>query len=380
MGSDIIGQYYDLLHLLSIGGSASTKKYLFLGGYVGHFLDTASWGRFGIECVLLLYAMKIKYPKSVFMLRGNMEYRRMTKIYKFQDECLAKYNARVWEACMESFDALPLAAIVDKQFFCVHGGLSPRIRRVSEIQEVDRFREPRDSEEGDVMLDLLWSDPIPSYGTTSYGRSSGDHVQRYTFKTNRRVIYYNFYYFTYHAVCEFLRNNDLLYVIRGTQAENAGYKLYKNYRGNFPSVITIDSAPNFDDDKGAILCYESGNMTLKTFQSQPHPYWLPNFQNGLEYSLPLVVEQATQFIQVLLNVCSEEELNEASDTPLPDNDREDDSREYVDSGEFSSQITVNEKKPKSRKRKSSALPMIQPSSRKIKLRVEDDFIQIARLR
>jgi len=45
---DILGQYYDLLHLLSIGGSASTNRYL--------FLDT---GKFGIECVLLLYAMKL---------------------------------------------------------------------------------------------------------------------------------------------------------------------------------------------------------------------------------------------------------------------------------------------------------------------------------
>lgn len=45
---DILGQYYDLLHLLSIGGSASTNRYLFLDK-----------GKFGIECVLLLYAMKL---------------------------------------------------------------------------------------------------------------------------------------------------------------------------------------------------------------------------------------------------------------------------------------------------------------------------------
>lgn len=294
---DVHGQYYDLMRLFEVGGDPALTLYLFLGDYVDR-------GYFSIECLLYLYSLKLNYKSTFWMLRGNHECRHLTDYFTFKMECLHKYSSAVYEAAVSSFHALPLAAIMNKQFFCVHGGLSPELRTLDDLRRVDRFREPPTR---GLMCDLLWADPIENYD---------DDTTDSLFVPNS--VRGCLYAFTYKASCAFLQRTGLLSIIRAHEAQDAGYRMYKRTPTvGFISLLTMFSAPNYLDsygNKAAVLKYENNVMNIRQFNSAPHPYWLPNMMDVFTWSLPFVGEKVTDMLVSILNICLEEELDE--ETPL----------------------------------------------------------------
>ena len=120
------------MELFKIGGKPPDTNYLFMGDYVDR-------GYHSVESVTLLTALKVRYKDRVTILRGNHESRQITQVYGFYDECSRKYgNANVWKYFTDLFDYLPLTALIESQFFCLHGGLSPSIDTLDHIRQLDR--------------------------------------------------------------------------------------------------------------------------------------------------------------------------------------------------------------------------------------------------
>lgn len=95
-----------------------------------------------------------------------------------------------------------------------------------------------------VLCDLIWADPIDDI----YANST-------EFRENRERECS--YYFGNGPVKELLRDQHLISIIRAHQVQHDGYKMHRwNGMSNFPSVVTVFSAPNYCGtyaNNGAIL-------------------------------------------------------------------------------------------------------------------------------
>eukprot|EP01107_Rhizomastix_libera_P000323 TRINITY_DN1057_c0_g1_i3.p1 TRINITY_DN1057_c0_g1~~TRINITY_DN1057_c0_g1_i3.p1 ORF type:complete len:500 (-),score=131.73 TRINITY_DN1057_c0_g1_i3:73-1572(-) len=286
---DIHGQYYDLVKMFELGGPIQKTTYLFLGDYVDR-------GYFSMEVLLHLFSLKILYPKTIYMIRGNHECRHLSEYFTFKEECLHKYGEDVYEVVLECFNSLPLGAIVNNQFLCIHGGISPEIKFLDDIRKIDRFREPPST---GPMCDLLWADPAEDFTPSNDDTFEFNEVRGCS------------YTFTYKAACQFLERNKLLSIIRAHEAQDDGYKMYPHRESTgFPTVITIFSAPNYLDlynNKAAVLRYEKNVLNIRQYNQSPHPYWLPDFMDVFTWSLPFVAEKVAEMLLVLFKLCDDKD-------------------------------------------------------------------------
>jgi serine/threonine-protein phosphatase 2B catalytic subunit len=292
---DIHGQFYDAIKIFEIGGDPSDTKYLFLGDFVDR-------GAFSIEVLVLLYSVKVNYPKTVVMLRGNHECRQMTTYFNFRAECLYKYDQEIYDMFMDSFDLMPLSCIINGKFIAVHGGISPELKTIEDIKKIDRFKEP--PKQG-IFCDLLWSDPVENEHGICESTFRGNDVRGCS------------YFYGSEAVNKFLDQNNLLSIIRAHEAQLDGFKMHTwTGKSDFPMVITIFSAPNYCDvynNKGALIQFNNNTLNIRQFNYTQHPYILPNYMDIFSWSLPFVAEKAIEMLFHLIKPTAEVEEDDDDD-------------------------------------------------------------------
>ena len=186
---DIHGNIRDLLRLLANTGSPFNERYLFLGDFVDR-------GEFSIEVVTLLFALKVVFPRTIFMIRGNHEFSEVNSNYGFKQQALNEYDETLYNAFNEVFSYLPVAAVINDKYFAVHGGLSEQL---TSIEILNQIKKPVTSfVDGNpfskLIGDMVWSDPISISGRflespRGYGSLFGkDAIMEFTKKENIDTI------------------------------------------------------------------------------------------------------------------------------------------------------------------------------------------------
>ncbi|KKK19281.1 serine/threonine protein [Aspergillus ochraceoroseus] len=220
---DVHGQYTDLIRLFEMCGFPPASNYLFLGDYVDR-------GKQSLETILLLLCYKLKFPENFFLLRGNHECANVTRVYGFYDECKRRCNIKIWKTFVDTFNCLPIAAIVAGKIFCVHGGLSPSLSHMDDIRGIAR---PTDVPDYGLLNDLLWSDPAD---------------MEEDWEPNERGVSYCF---NKKVIMNFLQRHDFDLVCRAHMVVEDGYEFYQDR-----ILVTVFSAPNYCgefDNWGAIM-------------------------------------------------------------------------------------------------------------------------------
>jgi len=264
---DIHGQFYDMLHLLSLTGTPSEKHCMLFNG---DFVDRGSWS---IEVVLTLFAYKWLYPSQVKLNRGNHETKSMNSVYGFEGEAKHKHGEMTYKLFAHVFTALPLATLVSatlpplpssppailspdgrKRYFVVHGGLFSRDGvTLDEIRKINRIGQQPGND--GLMCELLWTDPqeAPGRGPSKRGVGIGfgpDVTKRW---------------------CEL---NGITGVLRSHEVRQGGYAIEHD-----GLCTTVFSAPNYVDqvgNKGAFVRIDAnGSQSYHTFEAKEHPPMRP---------------------------------------------------------------------------------------------------------
>lgn len=213
---DIHGNLHDLLRIFSTNGYPPLQKYLFLG-------DIVDRGEYQVECITLVLSLLVKYPESVYLLRGNHEFKYVNSVYGFYDKLVeVGYTEELYEKFNTVFNYLPLVAILNNKYFCVHGGIS---KDLTSFDLLNIEKPIVDDNDNTMLNDLMWSDPTPNASLyLQSNRGKGNEYGRI-------------------AVEEFLKRFKLIGIIRAHQMVDGIYHCFSRM------VTTVFSSSDYKGDK-----------------------------------------------------------------------------------------------------------------------------------
>lgn len=255
---DLHGSLLDFLRIIIYFEYNSNNTFLFLGDFVDR-------GQFSLEILTILYSLKILYPKRFYFIRGNHEFENICSNYGFKEEIKMKSydnifnkgncqdsniinnsdNDSVFQIFINTFLYMPLAAVIDDEIFCVHGGISPYLTNLGKLSKIER---PISNYTTLPLIeDIMWADVSKTIKHDSY-------------ITNTRGTGT---VFSETQLDHFFRLTGLKSVVRGHQYIDCGVEFLFNKK-----LVTLFTASSYNVQKGKPK-NKCGALVIGSLPSRP---------------------------------------------------------------------------------------------------------------
>ena len=238
---NIHGVYDDLMRYFESFGNPSddnqmgdinVMQYIFLG-------DFCDRGIYSLEVILLLFALKIKYPEFIYLIRGHHEDKTINEKYGLGDECSKRLaddiqnNLSIFSNINKAFDLLPFGVLVDNNILLVHGGIGSSINSLEDIENIKRpvsveYNVTNTSQLH--IIDLLWSEYSDDINNIEVNNERDKNKNGFIVKYGKERLN------------KFLDDNKINLIITAHQFVKEGFTTFNNDR-----VLTVFSATNYMD-------------------------------------------------------------------------------------------------------------------------------------
>ncbi len=243
---NLYGLYDDLMRYFESFGNPSddnqmgdinVMQYIFLG-------DFCDRGYHSLEVVLLLFALKIKYPEFIYLIRGHHEDKNINEEYGLGQECMDRLSddirdhLSIFAKINQAFDLLPFGVLVDNNILMVHGGIGSSINSLDDIENIKRPVEVVQNVTNNEQLkviDLLWSEYCDDIDNIDA------NIERDKFKKGFIVKYGK------NRLNKFLYENKINLLITAHQYVKGGFTTFNNDR-----LLIVFSATNYMNKCGNV--------------------------------------------------------------------------------------------------------------------------------
>ena len=238
---NIHGVYDDLMRYFESFGNPSDDsqmgdinfmQYIFLG-------DFCDRGTYSLEVILLLFALKVKYPDFIYLIRGHHEDITINEKYGLGDECHDRLgddisnDSGIFVNINKVFDYLPFGVLVDNNILLVHGGIGSSINTLDDIENIKRPIRVQHNVENTSQLniiDLLWSEYSDEISNIEVNQERDKYKNGFIVKYGTKRLN------------TFLSENKINLLITAHQFVKEGFTTFNNDR-----LLTVFSATNYMD-------------------------------------------------------------------------------------------------------------------------------------